>query len=80
MPKDPIQHLDYAPHESPRRSWLNRISTLLCIVCFLMLGIGIAIEAATRNLLFENYISTFTGYGIILAVVASLSRPSRHAG
>jgi len=45
-----------------------------------MLGIGIAIEAVTGNLLFEDYISTFTGYGIILAIVGMLSRPSRRTG
>jgi len=39
-----------------------------------MLGIGVAIEAISGQLLFEYYISTFAGYGIILAVVASLSR------
>ena len=80
MPTEPIQPLDYAPRESPsRRSRLNRISTILCLVSFVMLGVGIAIEAATRDVLFEDYVSTFTAYGVIFAVVAALSRPSRRA-
>jgi len=80
MPLDPIQPLDYAPRESPpARSWLNRVATILCLVCVLMLGIGIAIEATTRILLFENYISTLTVYGLIFAFVASLPKLSRRA-
>ena len=61
-------------------SSFHRIATILCAVCFSMLAIGIALEATTGDLLFESYLGTFSGNGILFAIVAARTRPSRQAG
>lgn len=42
-----------------------------------MMAVGLAIELVSGDLLFETYLSTFSGWGIIFAVIALLARPPR---
>jgi len=79
MEPRPAQLLNQIRHGTDRRSWLNRIATVLCAACFGMFAVGLAIEAGTGNLLFDNYLSTFAAYGILFAVIASLCQGGRRA-
>ena len=56
------------------RYLVNRVSTVLGIVSFAMLAIGVGIEIATHQLWFDGYLSTFSGWMFIFIIIAFLSR------
>lgn len=61
------------------RHAVNRISLTLSLACFGTLAVGLVIEVFTGGLLSENYISAFTGWGFVLAMIYSWTqRPRDH--
>lgn len=47
----------------------NRIALCLLITCIIFLAIGIIIEIALYELIFEEYLSTFIGYSLIFGFI-----------
>src|SRR5690606_28160086 len=74
------QPLDYEPpwRRRHQRNWPSRVALILFAVCCGMLVIGILVEIFIGSALFEGYVGTFFGYGVIFGLVAEgLNRPKK---
>lgn len=60
-----------------RRTWVERGAKVLSVACFGGLLAGVVIEGLWGGVLFEGYIGTFFGWGLICAVVVAVARGMR---
>lgn len=55
-------------------SAVNRVSLWLAIACIVGLVVGIIVEMVEHVLLFDGYLSAFSGWMFVFAIINALTR------